>query len=186
MTKARPVPTKDAPNPLEQWPEENRVEAYRLLREGMAQSEVAKATGIPKQTISMWCREIKRQAQEGISQEVAMVLAGTDAPVEVVEGVKSLEIVESMDVVAQEWQDTSHGLLEHVKTIIKDKKSDEVLKNGKQLQSLVTAAGIAVDKANLLRGRPTNITAKAGASVPKSDLVAALKELYVQSGGVIR
>ena len=43
--------------------EQRRMEAARLLREGLSQSEVARTVGVHRQSVSRWAREL---AQSGV------------------------------------------------------------------------------------------------------------------------
>ena len=46
--------------------EERRMEAARLLREGHSQSEVARAVGVHRQSVSRWARELEQSGMRGL------------------------------------------------------------------------------------------------------------------------
>ena len=46
--------------------EERRMEAARLLREGLSQSEVARAVGVHRQSVSRWARELEESGLRGL------------------------------------------------------------------------------------------------------------------------
>ena len=46
--------------------EERRMEAARLLREGLSQSEVARRVGVHRQSVSRWARELEQSGVRGL------------------------------------------------------------------------------------------------------------------------
>ena len=48
--------------------EERRMEAARLLRQGLSQSEVARAVGVHRQSVSRWARELEQSGMRGLRQ----------------------------------------------------------------------------------------------------------------------
>jgi transposase len=46
--------------------EQRRMEAARLLREGLSQSEVARAVGVHRQSVSRWARELAESGVRGL------------------------------------------------------------------------------------------------------------------------
>ena len=46
--------------------EERRMEAARLLRAGLSQSEVARAVGVHRQSVSRWARELEQSGVRGL------------------------------------------------------------------------------------------------------------------------
>jgi len=46
--------------------EERRMEAARLLREGLSQSEVARRVGVHRQSVSRWARELAQAGVRGL------------------------------------------------------------------------------------------------------------------------
>ena len=46
--------------------ERRRMEAVRLLRAGLSQSEVARAVGVHRQSVSRWARELKQSGVRGL------------------------------------------------------------------------------------------------------------------------
>ena len=46
--------------------EERRMEAARLLREGLSQSEVARRVGVHRQSVSRWVRELEQSGVRGL------------------------------------------------------------------------------------------------------------------------
>src|SRR6266436_7749456 len=46
--------------------EARRMEAARLLREGLSQSEVARAVGVHRQSVSRWARELTESGVRGL------------------------------------------------------------------------------------------------------------------------
>ena len=46
--------------------EERRMEAARLLREGLSQSEVARRVGVHRQSVSRWACELEQQGLRGL------------------------------------------------------------------------------------------------------------------------
>src|SRR6201984_2518433 len=46
--------------------EERRIEAARLLRQGLSQSEVARALGVHRQSVSRWARELGESGVRGL------------------------------------------------------------------------------------------------------------------------
>jgi len=47
-------------------PEERRMEAARLLRAGLSQSEVARRVGVHRQSVSRWARELEESGVRGL------------------------------------------------------------------------------------------------------------------------
>ena len=48
--------------------ERRRMEAARLLREGLSQSEVARELGVHRQSVSRWARELEQSGVRGLRQ----------------------------------------------------------------------------------------------------------------------
>ena len=48
--------------------EARRMEAARLLRQGLSQSEVARAVGVHRQSVSRWAQELERSGVRGLRQ----------------------------------------------------------------------------------------------------------------------
>ena len=48
--------------------ERRRMEAARLLREGLSQSEVARRVGVHRQSVSRWARELEESGVRGLRQ----------------------------------------------------------------------------------------------------------------------
>src|SRR5216683_3024721 len=48
--------------------EARRMEAARLLREGLSQSEVARELGVHRQSVSRWARELEQSGVRGLRQ----------------------------------------------------------------------------------------------------------------------
>jgi transposase len=48
--------------------EARRMEAARLLREGLSQSQVARAVGVHRQSVSRWARELEESGVRGLRQ----------------------------------------------------------------------------------------------------------------------
>lgn len=46
--------------------ERRRMEAARLLRQGLSQSEVARAVGVHRQSVSRWARELEQSGVRGL------------------------------------------------------------------------------------------------------------------------
>ena len=46
--------------------ERRRLEAARLLREGLGQSQVARAVGVHRQLVSRWARELSESGLRGL------------------------------------------------------------------------------------------------------------------------
>ena len=46
--------------------EERRMQAARLLREGLGQAEVARRVGVHRQSVSRWARELEQQGLRGL------------------------------------------------------------------------------------------------------------------------
>jgi transposase len=46
--------------------EERRMEAARLLREGLSQSEIARELGVHRQSVSRWARELEQSGVRGL------------------------------------------------------------------------------------------------------------------------
>jgi transposase len=46
--------------------ERRRLEAARLLRQGLGQSEVARAVGVQRQSVSRWARELGESGLRGL------------------------------------------------------------------------------------------------------------------------
>ena len=46
--------------------EQRRMEAARLLREGLSQSDVARAVGVHRQSVSRWARELEQSGVRGL------------------------------------------------------------------------------------------------------------------------
>src|SRR5271163_4421824 len=46
--------------------EERRMEAARLLKEGLSQSEVARVVGVHRQSVSRWARELEQSGMRGL------------------------------------------------------------------------------------------------------------------------
>ena len=46
--------------------EARRMEAARLLRQGLSQSEVARAVGVHRQSVSRWARELEESGMRGL------------------------------------------------------------------------------------------------------------------------
>ena len=46
--------------------EERRMEAARLLRQGLSQSQVARAVGVHRQSVSRWARELEESGVRGL------------------------------------------------------------------------------------------------------------------------
>ncbi len=46
--------------------EGRRMEAARLLRQGLSQSEVARAVGVHRQSVSRWARELEQSGMRGL------------------------------------------------------------------------------------------------------------------------
>ena len=48
--------------------ERRRMEAARLLREGLSQSQVARAVGVHRQSVSRWAQELEQSGVRGLRQ----------------------------------------------------------------------------------------------------------------------
>ena len=48
--------------------EERRMEAARLLRQGLSQSQVARQVGVHRQSVSRWARELEQSGVRGLRQ----------------------------------------------------------------------------------------------------------------------
>lgn len=48
--------------------ERRRMEAARLLRQGLSQSQVARAVSVHRQSVSRWARELERAGMRGLRQ----------------------------------------------------------------------------------------------------------------------
>ena len=48
--------------------EARRMEAARLLRQGLSQSQVARAVGVQRQSVSRWARELEESGVRGLRQ----------------------------------------------------------------------------------------------------------------------
>jgi len=48
--------------------EARRMEAARLLRQGLSQSQVARAVGVHRQSVSRWARELEQSGVRGLRQ----------------------------------------------------------------------------------------------------------------------
>jgi transposase len=48
--------------------EERRLEAARLLRQGLSQSQVARQVGVHRQSVSRWARELEQSGVRGLRQ----------------------------------------------------------------------------------------------------------------------
>ena len=48
--------------------EARRMEAARLLRQGLSQSEVARAVGVHRQSVSRWAHELEQSGLRGLRQ----------------------------------------------------------------------------------------------------------------------
>lgn len=116
------------------YSDREKAEALAIFDACGTLTETARVTGIPTSTLNPWIL-----AQRGVNPDISLLRQG-----------KQLDTVD----LAAKFDRIAHLATSHVISRLEDpKKANKV-----QIPHLMTAAGIATDKMQLLRGQPTSIT----------------------------